>query len=85
MPKYTLSEVLEYGPIVYHSEELNSVVGINGSYLNGFSDMGDGYFVGWNDCRYRDKDLYQTTVAEAMDAAEQWCRDIIEEELSEDE
>jgi len=81
----TLSEIMEYGSVVYYSEELCSVITINGSYLNGFTDLGNGQFSSWNDCRYREEDLYKTTVAQAMDAAEAWCKDIIEMELAEDE
>lgn len=67
---FNIHEVLEYGPIVFSSEEYGVIITINGSYLNWWIERNGG----WEntDCRSGHPDLYTLTVSEAMDAAERW-------------
>ena len=74
----TLLELVEnYGPIVFANNELGIVIQRNGAYLN----LGVQRRDGWEhtDCRAVDKDAYQTTLAEAMDSAEEWFKELTEE------
>lgn len=79
----TLLEVIEYGPIVAVHPEFESLVTINGAYLNWWNHLGDGKYVN-TECRSGHPDLYTLTVAKAMDLAKKWIEDV-EEELKEDE
>ena len=74
-----LFEVLELGPIVAQSEEMNLIVTINGSYLNLFS-------VGYNgfkniDCRsFYGIELGKISWVKAKELGEQYIQDVLKEE-----
>lgn len=80
----TLLELVEnYGPIVYANSELGIVIQRNGAYLNWGVERRDG----WEhvDCRSVSRDAYTVTLAQAMDSAEAWFKEVMEENEEQDE
>lgn len=80
----TLLELVEnYGPIVFANSELGIVIQRNGAYLNWGVERRDG----WEhvDCRSVSRDSYSVTLAEAMDSAEEWFKEVMEENEEEDD
>ena len=75
----TLLELIEeYGPVVLAHPELGIVIQRNGSYMNlGREDRN-----GWThvDCRHVERDAYNTTMAQAMDEAEEWLKELLLDE-----
>lgn len=80
----TLLELIaEYGPAVYADPELGWVIQRNGAYLNLAVEGRDG----WShvECRAVDHDAYNVTLADAMDSAEQWAKELRREDEDEGE
>ena len=75
-------EVLEYGAIVHHNEELGILITANGSYLNWWNEDGQGAGQ-WvcAECRGFDledmRGIMSLPLYDVMDRAEEW----VEEEL----
>ena len=71
-----VEHIIEYGPIIYASEDGKTAYSVNGSFLNRWRRnlTNDRLAVRWenDDCRPMPQDLYETTVAKAMDLAEAW-------------
>lgn len=82
---YNIYEVLQYGPVVTHNEELEILVTANGSYLNLWVGDGNGRWEN-TDCRPLDsKDgLYAVTGSEMMSQGEAYLKDKIAEAVSDD-
>lgn len=88
-----IHQVLEYGPIVASDEEADSLITINGSYLNLWVSDGDGGYDNvdcrtWHLNRHPDNEdstLYNSYVAEVMDLAEAWLKELREGPPDEDE
>jgi hypothetical protein len=74
----TLSEVLEYGPIVAVDEDNIYLVTANGAYLNFWVNGVDG----WKNttCRSREKDMYETTAAQIWDDGKKYLDEVLREE-----
>ena len=75
-------EVLEYGAIVHHNEELGILITANGSYLNWWNEDGHGAGQWINtECRGFDledmRGIMSLPLYDVMDRAEEW----VEEEL----
>lgn len=81
-----IHEVIALGPIVASDEEAETIIGINGSYLNLFVRHSNGDYENvdcrtWKVPRHPDNEestLYNTTVSEAMDLAEAWLKELRE-------
>ncbi len=74
----TLLELIaEYGPAVYADPELGIVIQRNGAYLNLAVEGRDGW--SHTDCRNVDTDAYVCTLAQAMDEAEAWAKELASE------
>ena len=75
----TLLELIEsYGPVVLANPELGLIIQRNGSYMNlGREDRN-----GWThvDCRHVKQNAYDTTMAQAMDEAEEWLKELLTNE-----
>jgi hypothetical protein len=72
----TLLELVEnYGPIVYANSEMGFVIQRNGAYLN----FGIERISGWEhaDCRAVEDDAYTATLAQSMDEAKAWAKEIL--------
>lgn len=84
-----LADILAYGPIVAIADEHGLMVTRNGAYLNLWVDRSGGPNSRkpeeWEnvDARACECDLYQTTVAQAIDEAEVWLAEITGEERGE--
>ena len=80
---HELQSVLSYGPIVHRDEDTGYLVTINGAYLNLWIPVRhdkDGNATHWTNPEARargGRDLYVTTVAQAIDAAEAWISDLM--------
>lgn len=73
----TLLELVEeYGPIVFANNELGIVIQRNGAYLNLAVERRDGWE--HTDCRAVNRDAYTVTLAQAMDSAEEWFKELTE-------
>lgn len=75
----TLLELVEnYGPIVYANSELGIIIQRNGAYLNWGVEGRNG----WShvECRAVDTNSYGTTLAEAMNSAEEWFKEVMREQ-----
>lgn len=87
----SLMEVLEYGPIIYPTfqdvqevEHWESFVTVNGAYLNFWTSDGQGGFTN-TECRYYDRNLWDVTVSQAMEAAQSFFEDLMGEDDEEED
>jgi len=82
MSGMNIHEVFGYGPIVFTSEDAGIIITINGAYLNWWVERHDG----WHnlDCRSGHPDLYNLTVSKAMDLAESWFNEVVNDIESEE-
>jgi hypothetical protein len=74
----TLSEMLEYGPIVASDAELGLYITVNGSYYNLW--VGDGSTFENTDCTPVGRGfdgLHGADCAEVIERAERWLNDLI--------
>jgi hypothetical protein len=72
----TLLELVEnYGPIVYANSEMGFVIQRNGAYMN----FGIERISGWEhtDCRVVEDNSHKATLAQSMDEAEAWAKEIL--------
>lgn len=79
----SLHEVIEYGPIVFSDDDLGVLIGCNGAYLNWFNQIGPGKYDN-STCRARNKDLYESTVADVIDEAKEWFDDEMNSDVDEE-
>jgi hypothetical protein len=75
----TLLELIDnYGPVVLANPELGIIIQRNGAYMNlGREDRN-----GWShvECRAVETDGYNTTMAQAIDEAEAWLKELLLDE-----
>lgn len=75
----TLLELIDnYGPVVLASPELGIIIQRNGAYMNlGREDRN-----GWShvECRAVETNGYNTTMAQAIDEAEEWLKELLLDE-----
>ena len=78
----SIHDLLEYGPIVFNDPETDTLITINGSYLNWWAgDYGGSYEC--TDCRALDRQdgLYGLDITETMRGAEAYYNDVLAEEV----
>ena len=73
-----IHDVLEYGPVVFNDSETDTLVTINGSYLNWW--LGD-YAGSYRCTDCRQDGLYGLDITEAMSDAEAYYNDVLAEEV----
>ena len=80
--KANIHDVLEYGPVVFNDSETDTLVTINGSYLNWWAGDYSGSYE-CTDCRALDRQdgLYGLDITHAMREAEDYFNDVMTEEV----
>jgi hypothetical protein len=81
----TLNDMLGYGVLAAHDEEMGFYIMANGAYLNFYSRVNDDGFI-CHDCRHiGDKDFYTLTAAEMMDKARTYLDHLVNGEDEEED
>jgi hypothetical protein len=77
----SIYEVFEYGPIVFANVEWGVLITINGAYLNWWNHgFENGIEVWYNtECRSGHPNLYKLITADAMDLAEAWFNEVMDQ------
>lgn len=76
--KMTIHEVMEYGPVIYDHEETDTLITINGSYLNWWAGDYQGSYQN-TDCRSLNHEggLYGLDITQAMREARNYFEDMM--------
>lgn len=77
----TIHEVMEYGPVIFGSEDTDTLITINGAYLNWWAGDYQGNYQN-TDCRYLSHEggLYGLDITEAIRKAEEYFQEMLAEE-----
>ena len=78
----TIYDVLVYGPIIFHHPETDTLITINGSYLNKWQGDNEGHY-DCTDCRSLERmdSLCDLDITEAMREAEDYFNAMMAEEV----
>jgi hypothetical protein len=78
----SIHDVLEYGPVVFSEAETDTLITINGSYLNWWAGDYSGSYE-CTDCRAlgREDGLYGLDITQAMSQAQDYYNNVLAEEV----